>query len=173
MDAPREPAVAAVPSSPAVTPDSPERQERSTARAAQPSATPPQEALGATAALPPPRAAAQAGNAVAKNVPPRDDAARVDRAAVPAPSEGLLVAVMKGDIEAARTLLQITDPDAERDADGRTALAIAVLRADVPLVKLLLAGGANRRAVDRFGHTPMSYANTSGDGAMLQALGGP
>jgi hypothetical protein len=44
----------------------------------------------------------------------------------------------------------------ERDVDGRAALAIAVLRADVPLVKLLLASGANRRAVDRFGQTPLS-----------------
>ena len=60
-----------------------------------------------------------------------------------------------------------------RDADGRTVLAIAVLRADVPLVKLLLASGANWRAVDRFGHTPVSYANASGDTAILQAFGKP
>jgi ankyrin repeat protein len=85
----------------------------------------------------------------------------------------LLVAVNKGDIEAARTVLRTTDPDAERDADGRTALAIAVLRVDVPLVKLLLASGANRLAVDRFGQTPVSYANASGDATVLQALGRP
>ena len=82
---------------------------------------------------------------------------------------GLLDAVNKGDIEVARTLLQTTNPDAERDADGRTALAIAVLRADLPLVKLLLASGADRRAVDRFGHTPVSYASASTDATMLQA----
>ncbi|MBK6471221.1 MAG: ankyrin repeat domain-containing protein [Betaproteobacteria bacterium] len=85
----------------------------------------------------------------------------------------MLVAVHSGDIEAARTILQGTDPDAERDADGRTALAIAVLRANVPLVKLLLESGANRRAVDRFGHTPVSYANASADTALQQAFGKP
>ncbi|MGL6111849.1 MAG: ankyrin repeat domain-containing protein [Rubrivivax sp.] len=137
-----------------------------------PSATS-REALGAAAVLPPSPAAAQAGNAVATNSPPRDPAARVGKAAVRASSEGLLVAVGNGDIEAARTVLQTTEPDAERDADGRTALAIAVLRADVPLVKLLLASGANRHAVDRFGHTPLSYASASADTAMLQAFGKP
>ena len=170
MDAaPREPALAALPSTHVLTPDPRERQERSASRTEQPSATP-KEALGAAAVLLPSRAAAEAGNVVAKNLPPRGDAALVEKAAVRAPSEGLLVAVKKGDFEAARTLLQTTDPDAERDVDGRTALAIAVLRADVPLVKLLLASGANRRAVDRFGQTAESYANASGDATMLQAL---
>jgi len=170
--APRESAALALPSTPILTPDPPERQKRSTSRTEQPSATS-KEALGAVAELPPSHAVAQAGNAVAKNLPPRDHAARVDQGAVRVSSEALLAAVNKGDIEAARTLLQTTDPDAERDADGRTALAIAVLRADVPLVKLLLASGANRRAVDRFGHTPVSYANASGDTTMLQAFGRP
>ena len=106
-------------------------------------------------------------------MPPRDDAARVEKAVVQVPSEGLLVAVNKGDIEAVRKLLRTNDPDAERDIDGRTALAIAVLRADAPLVKLLLASGANRRDVDRFGQTPLSYANAGGDTAILQAMGRP
>lgn len=170
--APREPALAALPSTPLVTPDSPERQERSTSRTEQPSAAP-KEALSAAAVPSPSHAAAEAGNAVAKNSPPKDHAARVGKAAAPAPSGGLLDAVSKGDIEAARTVLRTTDPDAERDADGRTALAIAVLRADLPLVKLLLASGADRRAMDRFGHTPLSYASASTDATMLQALGRP
>jgi hypothetical protein len=173
MDAaPSEPALTALTSPPILRSEPPERQERSALRTEPPPATS-KEVLGAAAALPPSNAAAQAGNAAAKNSPARDNAARVDRAAVQAPSEGLLVAVNKGDIEAARAVLQTTDPDAERDADGRTALAIAVLRADVPLVKLLLARGANRRAVDRFGHTPVSYANASGDTTMVQVFGKP
>ena len=170
--APREPAAAGLTSTPVLTPDPPGRQERSASRTEPPSATS-RETLGAAAALPPSRAATEAGNAVARNSPPRDDAARVDRATARASSEGLLVAVNKGDIEAARTVLRTTDPDAERDADGRTALAIAVLRADVPLVKLLLASGANRLAVDRFGQTPVGYANAIGDTTVLQALGRP
>jgi len=173
MDAaPREPALAALPSSPIPTPDSSEREERSTSRTEQPSATP-RQALGATAVLPSPHAAAEAGNAIARNLPPGDHAALAGKAVVPSPNEGLLVAVNKGDIEAARTLLRTTHPDAERDADGRTALSIAVLRADLPLVKLLLASGASRRAADRFGHTPFSYADASGDTTMLQAFEKP
>jgi hypothetical protein len=173
MDAaPREPALAALTPLPILRSEPPERQERSALRTEPPSATS-KEALDAASVLPRLRAAAQAGNAVAKNSPPSEDAVRVGEAAVRAPSEGLLVAANKGDIEAARTVLQTTVADAERDADGRTALAIAVLRADVPLVKLLLASGANRRAVDRFGHTPVSYADASADTAMLQAFGRP
>jgi len=170
--APREPAVVALPSTPIPTPGPPERQERSTSRTEQPSAAS-EKALGAAAVLPPPAAAAQARNAIAKNPTPRDPAARVDMAAVRAPSEGLLAAVARGDIDAARTALQTTAPDAERDADGRTALAIAVLRADVPLVRLLLANGADRHAVDRFGHTPASYAEAGGDTTLRQAMGRP
>lgn len=170
--APREPALAALPSTPILTPDSAERLEKSTLRTEQPSAMP-KESLGAAAVLPPSHASAEAGNAVRKNSPLRDHAMRVDKAAVQAPGEGLLVAVNKGDIEAARAILQATDPDAERDADGRTSLAIAVLRTDVPLVKLLLASGANPHAADRFGHTPVSYANASADTALLQAFGKP
>jgi Ankyrin repeats (3 copies) len=151
----RELAVAALTSTPTRTPVPTERQEGSSLRTEQSSAKS-RQALGAVAVLPPSHAAVEAGNA-----------------AVRAPSKGLLDAVNKGDIEVARTLLQTTDPDAERDADGRTALAIAVLRADLPLVKLLLASGADRRAVDRFGHTPLSYASASTDATMLQALGRP
>lgn len=171
--APREPARAAWPPAPVLGPDLAERQERSASRSAQPAAATPKDALGGTALPPPQPAAVPAGNAMARSASPRDDAARVDRAVERAPSEGLLAVVQKGDIEAARTVLQTTDADAERDADGRTALAIAVLRADLPMVKLLLASGADRHAVDRFGHTPASYAHASGDTKLLQAFGRP
>lgn len=168
----RETPRVALPSSPILAPDAPERRERSTARTEQSTAAP-QEAHSAAAPLPPSHAAAPAGNAVAKNSPTRDDAARAGKTVERAPREGLLAAVKMGDIEAAHTILQSAEPDAERDADGRTALAIAVLRADVPLVKLLLASGANRHAVDRFGQTPVSYADASADTMLRQAFGRP
>ncbi len=168
----REHAVAALPSSPTLMPDPSDRQAISTSRTEPPLASS-KDALGAAAALPPARAAATPGDSVAKNSLPTEIAAPFAEAAVRAPGSGLLVAVNKGDIEAVRTILQATDPDAERDADGRTALAIAVLRANVPMVKLLLASGANRHAVDRFGHTPVSYASASADAALLQAFGQP
>ncbi len=84
---------------------------------------------------------------------------------------GLPGAATVGDIEATRRALQTTHPDAERDADGRTALAIAVLRSNVPLAKLLLGSGANPDLKDRFGQTPRTYAESVGDASMLQALG--
>lgn len=166
-----ERSAAAVPSAPIPTPVPPQRQERSTSRTGQPSAAPGEASVAA--ASPPSPAAAKAGNAVADSLPPGELASRTAKATVQVPGEGLLAAVSKGDVEAVRTLLQTTDPDAERDADGRTALAIAVLRADVPLVKLLLASGADRHAVDRFGQTPASYARAGGDTTLLQTLEKP
>jgi len=102
-------------------------------------------------------------------------AARLASPAAQAPGGGLLAAVTRGDIKAARRILSTTDPDAERDPDGRTALAIAVLRSDLPMAKLLLASGANRRAQDRFGQTPAGYAQAqaTGDPVILRAFGSP
>jgi ankyrin repeat protein len=85
----------------------------------------------------------------------------------------LLAAAAAGDIEAVRRLLQTRGPDEERDADGRTALALAVLRSDVRLVRLLLDKGANRLAPDRLGQTPLGHAQAGGDAALLRALGAP
>lgn len=62
-------------------------------------------------------------------------------------------------------------PDDERDADGRTALTLAVLRNDAGAVKLLLDRGADRQARDRFGQTPQGYALAAGDPAVLGAFG--
>jgi hypothetical protein len=94
-------------------------------------------------------------------------------AGAPAPAGSLLAAVGKGDLEGARQILRGTGADTERDADGRTALAVAVLRADLPLVKLLLAHGAQRQAQDRYGQTPQAYAESSGNAALVQALARP
>ena len=121
----------------------------------------------------PPATSGAAADAVAEVAPPPAHAVRPASPAEQAPRSGLLAAVTAGDIEAARRILPTTDPDAERDPDGRTALAIAVLRSDLPMTKLLLASGANRRAQDRFGQTPAGHAAASGDPVMLGAFGSP
>jgi hypothetical protein len=87
--------------------------------------------------------------------------------------QSLLAAVAAGDASAAELILASSNADAETDADGRTALALAVLNMDARLVKLLLARGANRLAPDRFGQTPQGYAQAGGNTAVLRAFGLP
>ena len=89
----------------------------------------------------------------------------------PAPQGSLLAAVAAGDADTVARLLQTTAPDAERDADGRTALALAVLRSDARSVKLLLGHGSDRLLPDRFEQTPQGYAAALGDPAVLDAFG--
>jgi len=89
----------------------------------------------------------------------------------PAPQGSLLAAVAAGDADTVARLLQTAAPDAERDADGRTALALAVLRSDARSVKLLLGHGSDRLLPDRFEQTPQGYAAALGDPAVLDAFG--
>lgn len=171
----RDAAIAAPPARLAA-PAEPDKPAPSAPRVAQRSAADGGVALGATATLRQPAAAAETGKADARPAPPSADAARPADTAEPTPPgprSSLLAAAASGNIAAARRLLPGIDPDAERDADGRTALAIAVLRSDLPLVKLLLAGGANRLEPDRFGQTPAGYAAASGSAAIRQAFGRP
>lgn len=91
--------------------------------------------------------------------------------AQPLPAETLLAAAAAGDTAALERLL--ANPDAVRDADGRTALSLAVLRKDAGLVRLLRQRGASLLLPDRFGQTPQGYAQAGGDSAVLQALALP
>ena len=92
-------------------------------------------------------------------------------AAAIAPAPGLLAWVLQGDTEAVQRILAQRGPDNERDADGRTALTLAVLQANPAMVSLLLQHGADRLATDRFGQTAQGYAAASGDPALLKAFG--
>jgi uncharacterized protein len=57
------------------------------------------------------------------------------------------------------------------DGDGMTPLHWAVYRDDVPLVRSLLASGANVKAVTRVGAiTPLALACTNGDAAVIELL---
>jgi hypothetical protein len=61
--------------------------------------------------------------------------------------------------------------DEDKDSDGRTALAQAVLRGDAPAVTLLLKQGANPLTPDRFGQTARDHARSLGNAAVMEALG--
>jgi ankyrin repeat protein len=61
--------------------------------------------------------------------------------------------------------------DQDKDADGRTALVLAVLRGDALAVTALLKRGADPRLPDRYGQTPRGYARALGNAAVLEALG--
>jgi hypothetical protein len=122
------------------------------------------------------RAAAPAHRAAAKALAQRSDLASgpargvAPPALAPHASGSLLAAARAGDLEGARRLLAAGGPDDEQDADGRTALAHAVLRSDAPLVALLLAHGADRLRPDRLGLTPMDQAATIGNPEVLATL---
>lgn len=78
---------------------------------------------------------------------------------------------MAGHVDAARAILKHAGPDSSKDADGRTALAWAVLGSDAEMVVLLLERGADRLAQDRFGQTPLGYAAAAANPAVLKAFG--
>ena len=142
-------------------------------------ATPPRQAV---AVAPPAPARAEAPPPPAAGAPPMAAPApvaegdrltpqRAARAAAAAPRSDLLAAVMAGHVDAARAILKHADPDSSKDADGRTALALAVLGSDAEMVVLLLERGADRLAQDRFGQTPLGYAAAAANPAVLKAFG--
>jgi len=69
----------------------------------------------------------------------------------------LISAVVGNDISLAKYLI---DSGANIDAlsDLYTALHAAVLAQNLPMVEMLLDAGANRDTVDRYGHTPLWWA---------------
>ena len=54
--------------------------------------------------------------------------------------------------------------------DGTTALHWAVREDDVEMVDLLIRAGANVKAANRFGATPLSLAATNGNGAIVEKI---
>jgi N-acyl-D-amino-acid deacylase len=84
----------------------------------------------------------------------------------------MLGAIKMGDIEVARTLLDLgVSPDFAL-ASGVTMLDYAVFGNDLELAKLLIARGANVNAVDKNGMTPLLWAANVdfGDSAMVELL---
>jgi ankyrin repeat protein len=79
-------------------------------------------------------------------------------------------AAMAQEHEAVRSLLkQKVDVNAPQP-DGTTALHWAVRQDDLETANLLIRAGANVKAANRFGATPLSLAATNGNAAMIEKL---
>jgi hypothetical protein len=141
---------------------------------AAPTAAPPDVVRESTSTLPPALLPPSAARAPAGPPP-----ARVVQAA---PASAQLSGALAGGAEArpaardaAITAKRLAPPkaavDQDRDSDGRTALALAVLRGDAAAVTQLLAQGADPLVPDRYGQTPRGYARSLGNAAVLEAMG--
>ena len=77
-----------------------------------------------------------------------------------------------GDLDVARTLLDLGVPVDFADGNGITMLGRAVLNDDVEMARLLIARGANVNVVDRMGMTPLLWAANIdfGSPAMVDVL---
>ena len=79
-------------------------------------------------------------------------------------------AIERGDVAAARVLLEKGSDVNAAQVDGATALHWAVYRGDVTAVDLLLAAGAEVAAVNRAGVTPLSMAALFGYADIVDRL---
>ena len=79
----------------------------------------------------------------------------------------LVEAVKNSDRAAIQTLLPQHIDLSAADPDGSTALHWAVRRDDLETANLLIRGGANVKAANRYGVTPLSLASVSGNAAMI------
>ena len=84
----------------------------------------------------------------------------------------MLGAFKFGDIEVARTLLDLGAPVDFADGNGITMLGRAALNNDLELARLLIARGATVNVVDKQGMTPLLWAANIdfGDSAMIELL---
>jgi ankyrin repeat protein len=80
-------------------------------------------------------------------------------------------AAMRGDREAARTLLKDGADVGAAQGDGMTALHWAAEHGDAAMVEMLMYAGANVAAVTRIGqYTPLHLASKAGSAPAVQAL---
>jgi ankyrin repeat protein len=84
----------------------------------------------------------------------------------------MLGALKFGDIEVARTLLDLGAPVDFADGNGITMLGRAALNNDIEMARLVIARGANVNVVDKMGMTPLLWAANIdfGDAAMIELL---
>ena len=84
----------------------------------------------------------------------------------------MLGAFKFGDIEVARTLLDLGAPVDFADGNGITMLGRAALNNDIEMARLLISRGATVNVVDKMGMTPLLWAANIdfGDAAMIELL---
>ena len=84
----------------------------------------------------------------------------------------MLGAFKFGDIEVARTLLDLGAPVDFADGNGITMLGRAALNNDIEMARLLISRGAAVNVVDKLGMTPLLWAANIdfGDAAMIELL---
>jgi ankyrin repeat protein len=84
----------------------------------------------------------------------------------------MLGAFKFGDIEVARTLLDLGAPVDFSDGNGITMLGRAALNNDVEMARLLISRGASVNIVDKLGMTPLLWAANIdfGDSGMIELL---
>jgi ankyrin repeat protein len=79
-------------------------------------------------------------------------------------------ATMNQDKQSVRSLLQLHADVNATEADGTTAMHWAARLNDLEIADLLLGAGANVKAANRFGATPLSLASINGNAAMIQKI---
>ena len=84
----------------------------------------------------------------------------------------MLGAFKFGDMEVARTLLDLGAPVDFADGNGITMLSRSVLNNEVEMARMLIARGANVNSVDKLGMTPLLWASAIdfGDAGMIELL---
>ncbi len=87
----------------------------------------------------------------------------LDKVSAGEPSQELIQAAEAQDINLVKTLLAQNMAVDAQDDDGYTALHYAVLKSNVPMVKLLLDAGADPNKANRFGNTPFYYSFSQGE----------
>jgi ankyrin repeat protein len=91
--------------------------------------------------------------------------------ALAAPADTRVIdAVRQGDAAGVRALIQRKAPVTVAEADGTTALHLAVTNDQIEIVQALLKAGAQANAATRYGITPLALAATNGNPAVVAAL---
>src|SRR5258707_1044029 len=93
-----------------------------------------------------------------------------DVAGAGANSDSLVEAARRGDVVAARALLQSQVDVNGASVDGTTALHWAAQLGDLDMVNLLLRRGATPNVENRYGVTPLRGACVRGSVAVVEAL---